>query len=82
MKPDFCEYCNSSIESDEKLVTLYRHRNGKHFIFERVPARVCSRCGERYFSATAVREMDRLMQKKTSRSSMRAVPVIELKLAG
>ena len=58
MEKDFCEYCNATLPDDEKLVTVYRHRRGKHFIFESVPARVCPRCGERYFSANSVSEME------------------------
>jgi YgiT-type zinc finger domain-containing protein len=81
MKPDFCEYCNAPLGEDEKLVTVYRRRKGQHFIFERVPARVCLRCGERYFSAKVVREMDRLMQKGKLRASTIPVPVIALKPA-
>ena len=38
-EPDFCEYCNALLPEDEKPVTVYRHRQGQHFIFERVPAR-------------------------------------------
>jgi YgiT-type zinc finger domain-containing protein len=81
MNPDFCEYCNAPLDGSEKLVTVYRRRKGQHFIFEHVPARVCPRCGERYFSAKVVREMDRLMQKGKLRSSTVLVPVIALKPA-
>lgn len=82
MNSDFCEYCNAPIENGDKLVTVYRHRKGRHFIFERVPARVCARCGERYFSANVVREMDRLMQKRSQPGPTVRVPVIAIKLAG
>ena len=81
MRADFCEYCDAPLEGSEKLVTVYRHRRGRHFIFERVPARVCPRCGERYFSAPVVQEMDRLMQKRPPRVSTVSVPVIALKPA-
>jgi YgiT-type zinc finger domain-containing protein len=81
MQPDFCEYCNAPLEGSEKSVTVYRHRRGQHFIFEQVPARVCSRCGERYFSALVVREMDRLMRKRQQTIPTVPVPVIGLKIA-
>src|SRR2546430_1377538 len=58
-KRDVCEYCQAALDPDERRVTVYRHRGGKHFIFEQVPARVCLQCGERYFSAPVVRAMDR-----------------------
>lgn len=76
-----CEYCDALLDGSEKLVTVYRHRGASHFIFEHVPAQVCSRCGERYFSANVVREMDRLMQAKPPHSSTVSVPVIEFTLA-
>jgi YgiT-type zinc finger domain-containing protein len=72
-----CEYCDAFLDGSEKLVTVYRHRSASHFIFEHVPAQVCSRCGERYFSANVVREMDRLMQNQPPHSSTVSVPVIE-----
>jgi YgiT-type zinc finger domain-containing protein len=78
---DFCEFCNAPLESAEKLVTVYRHCKGQHFIFEDVPAQVCQRCGERYFSAPVVREMDRSMQQPAQTASMVQVPIIPLKLA-
>lgn len=78
MEQDFCEYCNAALPAGEKLVTVYRHRQGRHFIFERVPAQVCPRCGERYYAAAVVREMDRLMQQPNPIASLVSVPVIEL----
>ena len=82
MRTDFCEYCNAPLENAEKLVTVYRHRKGRHFIFVTVPARVCARCGERYFSALVVREMDRLMHKRGQSGTTIPVPVIAMKQAG
>jgi YgiT-type zinc finger domain-containing protein len=78
MEQDFCEYCNAALPAGEKLVTIYRQRQGQHFIFERVPAQVCPRCGERYYAAAVVREMDRLMQLPDPAVNLVAVPVIEL----
>ena len=80
-KVDPCEYCRAPLAADERLVTVYRHRAGKHFIFEKVPTRVCARCGERYFSARIVRVMDRLMRGRRKRTTV-AVPVIALRAVG
>jgi YgiT-type zinc finger domain-containing protein len=74
-KLDPCEYCDAFLDGTEKLVTVYRHRGSSHFILEHVPAQVCSRCGERYFSAMVVREMDRLMQEQSPHSPTVSVPV-------
>ena len=78
---DPCEYCDADVSADERLVTVYRHRRGRHFIFEQVPARVCGRCGERYFPARVMRQMDRLMRGGAKRVTVR-VPVIGLKPTG
>ncbi len=82
MEKDFCEYCNAILPDAEKLVTVYRHRRGKHFIFERVPARVCQKCGERYFSAQSVSEMQREMTEIKQPTNLVSVPIIELQPAG
>lgn len=82
MEKDFCEYCNAELPDVEKLVTVYRHRRGKHFIFERVPARVCQKCGERYFSANSVSEMQREMSEAKQQTNLVPVPVIELQPIG
>jgi len=81
MEKDFCEYCNATLPDVEKLVTVYRHRRGQHFIFEHVSARVCQKCGERYFSADSVSEMQREMTTVRHSPHTVAVPVIELQSA-
>ncbi len=81
MEKDFCEYCNAILPDVEKLVTVYRHRRGQHFIFERVSARVCTKCGERYFSAHSVSEMQREMTKSEPPTTLISVPVIKLQHA-
>lgn len=82
MEKDFCEYCNATLPEAEKLVTVYRHRRGQHFIFERVPARVCQRCGERYFSAQAVSAMADQMRKVKPPAQLVSVPLIALQPMG
>jgi YgiT-type zinc finger domain-containing protein len=81
-KPDFREYGHAPLEGSEKLVTVYRHRRGRHFIFEPVPARVCPRCGERDFSACVVCEMDRPMQSRKRTILTVPVSVIACKTVG
>jgi len=79
-KGDPCEYCDGHVGA-ERLVTVYRHRRGRHFIFERVPARVCRRCGERYFEGSVVRRMDRLMRSSRPRVTVR-VPIVRFRSTG
>lgn len=76
---DICEYCSGDLDSHEKLVTVYRHRSGRHFIFESVPARVCLHCGERYFRAEIVRQMDEQMNQSNHLRRLVSVPVIPLR---
>jgi YgiT-type zinc finger domain-containing protein len=76
-----CEYCDAFLDGNEKLVTVNRHRGSSHFIFEHVPAQVCPRCGEKYFRAQVVKEMERLMLNQPSHSPTVSVPVIEFTLA-
>lgn len=82
MKPDFCEYCSAPMKRRQRRVTVHRHLGGSHFIFEQVPARVCSTCGERYFSASVVRRMDRQMKSRRPGTHTISVPVISLRSAG
>jgi YgiT-type zinc finger domain-containing protein len=82
MEKDFCEYCNATLPDVEKLVTVYRHWRGQHFIFERVSARVCTKCCERYFSAKSVGEMQREMNIAKQTGHFVSVPVIELQPVG
>jgi YgiT-type zinc finger domain-containing protein len=78
---DTCEYCEAALGATKRRVTVYRHRDGKHFIFEQVPARVCRRCGERYFSARVADAMARQMRSRRKRRTV-AVPVIAFGAAG
>ena len=77
-KIDACEYCQSRFEKAERRITVYRHRRDKHFIFEQVPARGCSSCGERYFSAGVLQAMETQMRSRRQRTTV-AVPVIALR---
>lgn len=73
-----CEFCDSREGLENRLVTVYRHRESQHFIFERVPARVCRACGHRYFSWEVAEEMDRLMDSPETRQHTQPVPVVPL----
>jgi YgiT-type zinc finger domain-containing protein len=82
MRTDFCEHCGAPLKGGARPVTVHRHSGGRHYIFEEVPARVCPRCGERYFAASVVRQMDRQMKRRTLRAQTVPVPVISLRPAG
>lgn len=42
-----CEFCDTTLEQTDKLVTLTVNRVDKLYITEDVPARVCPNCGHR-----------------------------------
>lgn len=51
-----CYLCRGEIQ--EQRVDVIRKRKGQVFIIEEVPALVCQRCGERYYTAEVARTMD------------------------
>ena len=77
-RSDPCEVCESRAGFEERLVTVYRRRRGQHFIFERVPARVCKACGHRYFSWDVAEALDRLMDAPETQTHVQPVPVVTL----
>jgi YgiT-type zinc finger domain-containing protein len=54
-----CEFCGG--QTEKKLVKRQHWLRGKLYIVENVEAEVCSECGERYFHATTLDEIDRLL---------------------
>ena len=52
-----CEFCRG--KTREKKVRRQHWLRGKLYIVENVSAEVCSACGERYFLATTLDEIDR-----------------------
>lgn len=54
-----CEFCDGQTIS--KKVRRQHWLNGKLYIVENVDAEVCLECGERYFHATVLDQIDRLL---------------------
>ncbi len=75
-----CEFCESDAGLEDRIITVYRHRGGHHFIFERVSARVCKNCGHRHFTWEVVEEIERLMNGPETQTHTQPVPVIPLTL--
>jgi YgiT-type zinc finger domain-containing protein len=53
-----CEFCDGNTRP--KTVRRQHWLNGKLYIIENFTAEVCSECGERYFHATVLDQIDRL----------------------
>jgi YgiT-type zinc finger domain-containing protein len=54
-----CEFCNS--ETTSKQVRKQHWFQGKLYIVENVEAEVCVECGERYFHATTLDRIDKVL---------------------
>lgn len=54
-----CEFCGG--KTIRKKVKRQHWLQGKLYIVENVDAEVCTECGERYFHATTLDEIDRLL---------------------
>ena len=73
MQDEICEYCNGEVRA--KTVTVhYRHKR-KLVLIENVPARVCRRCGERYYDAATVEKMEAIARRKGAAEKTLLVPV-------
>ena len=54
-----CEFCSG--ETIAKKVRRQHWLNGKLYTVENVEAEVCPECGERYFHATVLDQIDRFL---------------------
>lgn len=64
-----CEYCDTELPQQQKLVRLTLPRDKKLFIFENVTAMVCPNCGHRYFDGELVRRLERMTADMPSSAS-------------
>ena len=74
-----CYFCGGKVT--EKRITV-DYRWGEEFIaiLKNVPAGVCQVCGEQYFKADIVKEMERVVQLKEEAKETIQVPVRELQM--
>ncbi len=54
-----CEFCSG--ETQKKKVKKQHWLRGELYIVENVEAEVCAECGERYFHATTLDNLDRYL---------------------
>lgn len=71
-----CEYCEG--QTEKKSVKRQHWLHGKLYIVENVEAEVCPNCGERYFHATVLDEIDRLLENKHEVKDRIEVEVVSL----
>jgi len=68
-----CSFCDGELE--ERLVQHEYRWEGKLFVFEDVPARVCRQCGEKYFDAKVVKAMERAVLDQLEPKRILQVPL-------
>lgn len=73
MQDETCEYCNGEVWA--KTVTVHYRHKGKLVLIENVPARVCRRCGERYYDATTIEKLEAIARRKRTAEKTLLVPV-------
>jgi YgiT-type zinc finger domain-containing protein len=57
-----CEFCDTELEQVEQRVTLTMQRDGRWYIFENVPARVCPNCGHRYYDGPTLLRLEQMIR--------------------
>jgi YgiT-type zinc finger domain-containing protein len=57
-------------------VTRSFGRGDRLLVIEHIPYLFCSRCGERYFTATTLREIERIKVKRSSVIRRKPIPVV------
>lgn len=69
-----CYFCTRGILEEKRVVVDFRWGD-KLTIIENVPAKVCNECGERYYAATVVRQMEQLSKEGRKEKELQ-VPVV------
>jgi len=72
-----CEFCDTQLEQEEKLVTLTLIRGGKIYVFEGVPAQVCPNCGHRYYDGPMITRLEKLIRENALQG---AEPMVAFKV--
>jgi YgiT-type zinc finger domain-containing protein len=71
-----CEFCGG--ETRKKKVKKQHWLRGRLYIVEHVEAEVCEECGERYFHATTLDEIDRYLSTEHDVKERINVEVVEM----
>jgi len=61
----------------ERQVTYTLEKDGKFFIIENVPARVCVETGEQFFSPETVERLQRIIEEQKEPKRVIKTPVYE-----
>ena len=72
MRCDFCGADTARI----RHVTRSFGRGERLVVVENIPYVFCPRCGERYFTAATMREIERLKIVKAASARRKAIPIV------
>jgi YgiT-type zinc finger domain-containing protein len=71
-----CDFCQG--ETKPRRVKKHHRYKGRLYVIENVPAEVCQECGERYFHATTLDAIDRLLDSDHPVKETLQVEVVSL----
>ncbi|MBI5893905.1 MAG: YgiT-type zinc finger protein [Deltaproteobacteria bacterium] len=71
-----CEFCGG--QTTKKKVKRQHWLHGKLYLVENVESEVCTECGERYFHAKILDEIDNLLEAKHEVKERLEVEVVSL----
>ncbi len=71
-----CDFCKGKTVT--RRVKKHHWHKGQLFLVEKVPAEVCRDCGERYYHATTLDAVDRLLLGDHQVKKKLSVEVVEL----
>ncbi len=74
-----CYFCGGRV-TEKRVTADYRWGEELVAVLRNVPAGVCQACGEQYYKAEIVKEMERLVQSKEDAKETICIPVRELQV--
>jgi HTH-type transcriptional regulator/antitoxin MqsA len=72
-----CPICKSETLAEQRVRTTLEYQ-GRTYIFDNVPAEVCSQCGEILLRLEIAKQLERLMRVGTAPDCTEVVPVYDL----
>lgn len=79
LRANQCEYCTGAIQP--KKVTAEHWYEGTLVIIRDVPVGVCGTCGERYYEASTLEQLDAIARESESAQERMSVPVVTFALS-
>ena len=71
-----CYFCG--VETEIKRRTVDFRWGDQLFVIQKVPVEVCTKCGERYYSAKVSSKMDEIVQKSLKSKAIKPKKVLEV----